>query len=79
MGYRPRITMIFAVAFSLFVLGACDSQPTALAAPAVPGAARNEASNDTPHAGTSSEAGALDDPAVTDTTGRGGVFVGSGH
>jgi hypothetical protein len=78
MCYEPRITRIVLAVSCLAAFGACDSQPIGHAEPMATGAARQEASTDTMYVGASSEAG-LAEATVTDTTGRGGVFVGSGH
>jgi hypothetical protein len=78
MWYGPRITRIVLAVSSLLALTACGSQPTGHAEPEASGAARQEASTDTMYVGTSSEAGSPESTG-TDTTGRGGVFVGSGH
>jgi hypothetical protein len=79
MWYGPRITRIVLAVSCLATLAACDSHPIGHAEPTASGAARQEVTADTMYEGTSSEAGVAENQPAADTTGRGGVFVGSGH
>jgi hypothetical protein len=80
MWYRPRIVLNALALAGVLSLSACDSEPTWNAdPPATTG--RHELARDTlPVVGsTSSDAAGAESAPAPDTTGRGGVFVGSGH
>jgi hypothetical protein len=69
---------------TVLILAACNAQPTASRASADGAAARSSGSSDQLSGGSStSESGVTAAPGEAtvagDTTGRGGVFVGSGH
>ena len=69
---------------TVLILAACNAQPTASRTSADGEVVRSTGSSDQPSGGRSTgESGATAAPGEAtvagDTTGRGGVFVGSGH
>lgn len=79
-----RKLRIGAAICTVLILAACNAQPTASRASAGEAFARSSGSSDQLSSGSStSGSGAAAAPGEAtvagDTTGRGGVFVGSGH
>lgn len=78
-----KLRLAAAICLAL-VLAACNAQPTASPANADEAVARSSSgSNHSSERSDTSESGVTAEPVETtvaeDTTGRGGVFVGSGH
>jgi hypothetical protein len=69
---------------TVLILAACNAQPTASRASTGEASARSSGSSDQLSGGTSTNGGGAaaapgEATVAGDTTGRGGVFVGSGH